>query len=180
MRVPVEGENIFAFLQEVLTSCNFNWYVKLGFVRERHHPPSDSTKLWESVWQATDPEGDGGWAKAPRDAWECFNQWLDEIQIRGPHGPGVRNYLWLEESRSGGQVVFHVLIADWSGFEDAWEYRWKEISNGWAKTRPLDERTGGLLGFLVMRLGCVLKLNCGQFYGEYCAQDFRPWKPKSY
>jgi hypothetical protein len=180
MRQPIEGENIIDFLKEVLSSSNFNWYVKLGFVPERHHPPSESTKMWESIWEATDPEGHGGWTKTPRDAWECLEKWLDEIQIGpGPHGPGVRNYIWLEERRSEGQVVFHVLIANWNGFSDAWEYRWKEISGGWTKTRELDERTGGLLGFLVMRVGCVLELNCGRFYGRYSAQDFRPWNPKS-
>jgi len=181
MREPMEGESVSVFLKEVLSSCNFNWYVKLGFVPTRHKPVSESTRLWESVWAVTDPHGHAGWTKTPGDARECFEQWLDEIQIGpGPHGPGVRNYLWLEECRSDGQVVFHVLIADWGGFEDAWEERWKEISSGWAKTRELDERTGGLLGLLVMKVGCVLELNCGQFYGRYSAQDFRPWTAKNY
>lgn len=180
MSRPTEGESISGFFKEVLSSCNFNWYVKLWFVPERHHPPSASTRMWESIWEATDPEGHGGWKKTPGDARECFEQWLEEIQTPGPNGFGVRNYLWIEESRSDGQVVFHVVVADWNGFSGDWEYRWKEISNGWAKTRELDERTGGLLGFLVMRVGCVLGLNCGRFYGRYSAQDFRPWNPKSY
>jgi hypothetical protein len=176
MRSPIQGESITGFLREVLSSYNFNWYVKLGFVPARHHPPSELTKFWESVWEATDPEGHGGWSTIPGNAWECFEKWLDEIQVGRPHGPGVRNYLWLEERRRDGQVVFHVLIADWNGFADGWEHRWKEISNGWAKTRDPDERTGGLLGFLVMRVGCVLELNCGQCYGRYSSRDFRPWK----
>jgi hypothetical protein len=181
MRSPIPGESFSAFIKEVLSSYNFNWYVKLGFVPERHHPPSESRKMWESIWEATDPEGHGGWTKTPGGAWECLEKWLDEIQTGPrPHGPGVRNYLRLEESRTDGQVVFHLLIADWNGFENAWEERWKEISNGWAKTRELDERTGGLLSYLVMKAGCMLELNCGRTWGRYSAQDFRPWNPKRY
>jgi hypothetical protein len=179
MRSPIEGESIFGFIEEVLSSCNFNWYVKLGFVPEKHPPISESTKLWESVWALSAPDGHGGWTKTPDTAWDCFEQWIDEIQIGRPAGPGVRNYLWLEERRSPGQVIFHVLIADWNGFSDFWELRWKEISHGWAKSRELDDRTGGLLGFLVMRVGCVLKLNCGGFSGRYTAEDFRPWTERN-
>lgn len=180
MREPIEGENISSFIKEVLESCNFNWYVKLGFVPERHPSVSESTKLWESIWTLTDPDGHGGWTKTPATALDCFDQWIDEIQIGRPCGPGVRNYLWLEECQSEGRVVFHVLVADWNGFSDAGELRWKEISNGWAKTRELDERTGGLLAYLVMRVGCALELNCGGVPGRYSAQDFRQWNPKTY
>jgi hypothetical protein len=181
MRSPIEGENILGFIAEVLSSCNFNWYVKLGFVPSRHRGVSESTNLWESVWEATDPGRRGGWTRTPVTAWDCLEQWLNEIQI-GPgfYGPGVRDYVWLEECQGEGRVVFHVLIANWSGFSDAWEVRWKEISNGWAKTREVDDRTGGLLGYLVMRVGCVLEVNCGGVPGRYSARDFRPWNPKTY
>ena len=181
MREPIEGENISSFITEVLESCNFNWYVKLGYIPERHRPVSDTTKMWQSIWAFSDPDGQEGWTKTPDTASGCFQQWLDEIQI-GPgfYGPGVRNYLWLEECQSEGRVVFHVLVADWSGFSDAWELRWKEISNGWAKTRELDDRTGGLIGYLVMRAGCVLELNCGGVEGRYFAQYFRQWNPTRY
>jgi hypothetical protein len=180
MRSPIEEERFSGFIKEVLESCNFNWYVKLGFVPERHPSVSEWRRHWESIWAVSDPDRQN-WTKTPDTAWDCFHQWLDEIQI-GPgfQGPGVRNYLWLEERRSPGQVIFHVLIADWNGFSDAWELRWKEISHGWAKTRELDERTGGLLGYLVMRAGCALELNCGGFSGRYTAGDFRPWTERNF
>ena len=179
MREPIEGESISSFIKELLNSCNFNWYVKLGFVPERHPSVSESRKLWESVWAVSDPDGHAGWTKTPDTAWDCFEQWLDEIQIGRPGGPGVRNYLWLEECQGDGKVTFHVLVADWNGFSDAWELRWREISNGWAKTREMDDRTAGLLGFLVMKTGCILEVNCGGLPGRYSAQDFRPWTERN-
>jgi len=180
MRSPIEGESFSGFIKEVLGSFNFDWYVKLGYDPARCQPVSESRKLWESIWAVTDPDGHGGWTKTPPTAWHCFDQWIDEIQIGRPHGPGVRDYLWLEERQFPGQVIFHVLIADWNGFSDTWEFRWKEISNGWAKTRELDERTGGLLSYLVMKAGCVLELNCGGIWGRYSDKDFKPWNPTRY
>ena len=175
MRSPIEGENLSGYIREVLSSYDFNWYVKLAFVPGRLQPVAEWTKLWESIWQMTDPDRDEGWTRTPADAWDCFEQWLDEIRQPGPRGPAVGNYFWLEERRTDGQVVFHVLVAKWSGYSDVWEYRWKEISHGWAKTRELDDRTGGLISYLVMRAGCILGLNCGGVRGRYLAEDFRPW-----
>ena len=180
MRKQVQGEPFSPFIREVLHSCNFDWYVKLGFDPEKHPRVTELTKEWESIWEATDPNHDGGWTKTPDTAFDCIEQWLDEIQAPGPCGPGVRDYFWLEERRLGGQRVFHILVANWNGFSDSWEQRWKQISHGWAKTRELDERTAGLLGYLVMRQACVLNLNCGDFKGRYIAEDFRPWNAKSY
>jgi hypothetical protein len=162
-----------------MSSNNFDWYVKLGFVPERYPRVSEQRRLWERIWQETDVNGEGGWTRTPADGWDCLIQWLDEIEVGRPHGPAVRNYFWLEECR-GAQLIFHVLIADWNGFSTDWEWRWKEISHGWAKTRELDDRTAGLLGYLVMQAGCVLKLNCGGGWGSYTALDFRPWTQKSY
>jgi hypothetical protein len=175
MREPTEGESIFGFIEEVLSSCNFNWYVKLGYIPERHHSVSESTKLWESVWEVTDPDGHGGWTRTPRCAQDCLEQWLNELQAAG-----YQDRFWLEEFRRDGQVIFHVLVADWNGFSDAWKLRWKEISHGWAKTRELDERTSGLLSYLVMKAGCMLELNCGRTWGRYSAQDFKQWNERRY
>ena len=179
MSGAMHEENFSDFIKEVLGSCNFNWHVKLGFVRSRHPRVSEERKKWESVWAVSDPDGHEGWTKIPDTGWDCFQQWLDEIQSEPPRGAGVRNYLWLEECQRDGDVTYHVLVADWDdSWTYEWEQRWKEISHGWAKTRELDERIGGLLGYLVMREGCVLELNCPGFQGHYSAQDFRPWRAK--
>src|ERR1700691_3564525 len=174
MSGPMHEENFSDFIKEVLESCNFNWHVKLGFVRSRHPRVSEERKQWESVWALTDPDRREGWTKAPDTAWDCFEQWIDEI-----HSAGVRNYLWLGESQSGGDATSRVLVADWDdSWTSEWESRWKEISHGWAKTRELDDRIGGLLGHLVMRARCVLGFNCAGFQGHYYAQEFRPWGAK--
>jgi hypothetical protein len=179
MSGPVHDENFSDFIKEVLGSCNFNWHVKLGFVRSRHPRVSEERKQWESVWAFSDPDRHEGWTKMPDTGWDCVQQWLDKIQMKPPRGAGIRNYLWLGESQSGGDATFHVLVADWDdSWTSEWESRWKEISHGWAKTRELDNPIGGLLGHLVMRVGCVLELNCAGFQGHYYPQDFRPWRAR--
>ncbi len=177
----MEEKNFLNFIEEVVNSNNFNWFVTLGYVPERHRKPGAWEKLWESIRAETDPDCREGWKKIPATAQECLEQWIQEIQVGpGPGGPGIRDYLWLEEYRRDGKILFHVLVADWRGFEDTWERRWRDISGGWARTRELDDRINGLLGYFVMRAGCVLRLNCGEFRGRFHATDFRPWKKKSY
>lgn len=178
----MEEKNFLNFIEEVMNSNNFNWFVTLGYIPERHQRPSARQQQWESFLAETDPDcRDGFWTKTPATAEECFQRWLKDAERGpGPEGPGIRDYLWLEEYRRGGTVLFHVLMANWQGFEDAWEQRWRDISGGWARTREMDERINGLLGYFVMRAGCVLRLNCGEFRGRFHATDFRPWKKKSY
>jgi hypothetical protein len=171
-------ENFFDFIEEVLNSGNFNWLVTLGFIPARLPPVSRLTRYWEGIWEICDPD-QRYWRRKPGDVWDCWGVWLDEIEVGPPAGPGVRDYIWLYERRLHGESRIHVLISDWQGFEDMWELRWKEISGGWAFTRDLDERIRGLLGYLVMRVGCPLELHCGGFRGRRTASDFRPWKEKN-
>jgi hypothetical protein len=149
------------FIEAVVSSNNFNWFVTLGYAPERRGQAS---------------------ATPSSTAEECLCQWLNEARRGpGPLGPGIRDYLWVEEYRRDGSVLFHVLVADFQGFEDAWEQRWKEISGGWARTRSLDKPINGLLGYFVMRARCGLQLNCGRrFQGRFFATDFRPWEKKGY
>ncbi len=174
-------ERIFlTFIEEVMNSNNFNWFVTLGYVPERHQKPSACLMHWESIWAETDPDCRERWKRTPATAEECLEQWFEEVKRGpGPNGSGIRDYLWLEENRRDGKILFHVLLANWQGYEDAWEQRWREISGGWARTRSLDGRINGLLGHFVMRAGCALNLNCGEFRGRLTAGDFRPWREKS-
>jgi hypothetical protein len=152
-------KNFLRFIEAVLNSNHFDWFVTLGYDPERHRKSS----------------------AGPVAADQCLQQWLREAQRGpGPNGPGIRDYFWITEYRDDGAMLFHVLVADFQGFQDAWEQRWKIISGGWAKTRDIEKPINGLLGHLVMRARCELRLNCGRFQGRFNATDFTPWEKKSY
>jgi hypothetical protein len=172
-------ENFVDFINEILVGGLFDWFVTLVFLSSRVRPPSASRKLWEEVWEG-DPEGQGRWTKTPETPGDCLRQWLDEVQFQGPGGAHVTGYLVLEELRSEEEVRYHVLLANWNGFEDAWMRRWKEISGGWAFERQLDDRIGRFIGHMVMRAGCSLTVKRGRLSRHYTQEDFRPWKVKSY
>ena len=123
-----EQKHFGQFIEEVMDAHNFDWFVTLHYFPGRMAKSADA----------------------------CLQLWLKEIQAKPDSGPGVTDYLYLEEYRRDGKTLFHVLIADWNGFQDAWEWRWKEISGGWACTRELDDRIKGFIGHFVMRAGCVL------------------------
>lgn len=169
-----EQENFFDFIEEVLDSADFNGYMVLDYYPERIKPVDPETKHWEEIWAETDPS-QKHWKKALTSADECFAEWLWAVEGSPPVGAGVRDYLCLRERRPGGSIRFHVLIANWEGDEYTWAYRWEEISRGWAFSREIGERIGGLLGYLVMRAGCSLEVECRGFPRRlYRAADFRP------
>jgi hypothetical protein len=177
----MDQQNFFDFMNPILDPYRFNWswFVLLGFVPHRFRGPDASRLLWESIWEFTDPQHREGWTRMPASASECLERWLADMGPEGACGLNVRNYIWLEEQRYDGDR-FHVLIDNFNGSENTWEYLWKEISGGWALTRQIDRERGlgGLLGHFVMRAGFPMVVNCGEFSGRYTQEDFRPWRPK--
>jgi len=176
------GEERFSdFIKEVLDSSPFDWFVTLGHNPATARKVDESRRYWEDIWAETDPDR-RHWKKTVWTVEESIDIWLDEV-CGWPDSSGRRSldYFWLEERRVRGEVRFHVLVARYGQREHAQELlRWRELSGGWAFTRELDERIGGLLGYLVMRAGCTLELSCGEFLGQRSASDFIPWNPKSY
>jgi hypothetical protein len=118
MRNVIEGESFSGFMKEAFSSLNFNWYVKLGYDREKH----ESRLMWEDIWTVTNTTPQEEPKKIQTGGQNCFAQWASEITADRPAGPGVNDYFWVEERRGEGQMVFHVLIADWSDSSDHWEY----------------------------------------------------------
>jgi len=156
------------FIQEVLEFSNFNWRVSLGFKPATFNPPSKSRLEWEETWRETDPEQEN-WTPAPRTAQDCIEKWID----------GVEEYLWVEECRGHGEVVFHVLILNSGCDPNAGQQKWREISGGWSKTYDGDDsRIIGLLGHLVMRKHYPIRVHAGIYDGLYTHEEFFPWKPK--
>lgn len=180
------GERHFGqFIEELTSRNNFDWFVTLGYVPERHIKPSPERRKWEKFLAEAHPEDRGvRWHKTPATGGECLESWLEKIQEPPYRGPGVSDYLYMVEyrrdilRRRDQQTLFHVFIADWRGCQDSWEHRWKEISGGWAKTKVLDDRINGFIGHLVMRKGCGLSVASGRHRGWYTKLDFVPWREK--
>ena len=188
----MDQERFSDFIKEVLNSFDFDWFVTLGHnpatarkVDEwRREPPLTAAEAyWEDIWAETDPDG-RQWKKpkTSRTVEESLDKWLDWV-CGPPDSEGRRSldYLWLEERRGRGEVRFHVLVARYGDGEHPQElFLWKDLSGGWAFTRQLDERIGGLIGYFVMREGCLLELNCGAFREQRSASDFIPWNSTRY
>jgi hypothetical protein len=176
------GEERFSdFIKEVLNSFDFDWFVTLGHNPATARKADEWRRYWEDIWSETDPDR-RHWKKTSWTVEESFDQWLNEF-CGWPDSAGRRSqdYLWLEERRARGEVRFHVLVARYGEGEHPEELlRWRETSGGWAFQRELDERIGGLLGYLVMLRGCSLELNCGAFQGQRSASDFIPWNSTRY
>jgi hypothetical protein len=175
----MDQQNFFDFINPILNSYHSLWFPLLGFVPDRFRPPGASRREWEEIWEFTDPQHLEGWTRTPTTASECLKQWLADMGPDGHCGLSVRNYIWLEKKRFDG-VRFHVLVSNFTGYEDDWKRRWHEISGGWALTRQIDyERgVGGLLGHFVMRAGFPMVVKSGWFSQRYTHEDFYPWKPK--
>jgi hypothetical protein len=152
----MDEQNFFDFIDPILDERNFDWLGMLGYVPEKSPQVSQERKDWESIWAETDPHR-LHWEKAPDTASDFFEQWLYRAQIApDANGRGWEDYLWLEEVRPKGQIRYHVLVADWEGYGESSLFLWKEITRGWAFSRPLERGARGLLGHLVMRQGCTL------------------------
>jgi hypothetical protein len=168
--------DIREFVESIVDSYKFDWFVTLGYVPWRHRSCRADIKkkhIFDRFRELPpEPFSPEDRKKMRSNAEECFFQWWDDIQQCPPTGPGVSDMLWLEEYRPDGKILFHVLIAKFNGFEDVWERRWIEISHGWARTRTIGDRIAGFICYMVMKVGCVLRVNCSEFKGTYTALDF--------
>jgi hypothetical protein len=177
----MEQERFSDFIKEVLNSFDFDWFVTLGHNPATARKVDESRSYWEGIWAETDPDG-RHWKKTSWTVEESFDEWLDWA-CGPPDSRGRRSldYVWLGERRGRGEVRFHVLIARCGDGEyRGLLHHWQHLSGGWAFTRQLDERIGGLIGYLVMREGCLLELNCGAFREQRSASDFIPWNSTRY
>jgi hypothetical protein len=165
-------ENFFDLIESIFEGHDFGWRALLAYIPARALSVSKSTREWEEILAFTDPD-QINWKRSPGTAWECLDRWLEETGI------GNEDYLCIEELRPGGEVRFHVIVANWSAVENVSLLEWRNISGGWAYPQPCGEGIKGLIGNKVMREHCALEVSCNGHRKQYTSADFRPWRPKS-
>jgi hypothetical protein len=149
------------------------------------YPPP---RRWKNEWDCAQfrlRAFRGGEARKELDAWRKKREkrarnWLGEIFLRTGNR-SFRSIVVTEECRDLS-YRYHVLMGGIC-LEKLqkldWKKRWKEMSGGYGYERQVHERTGGLLGYFVMRLGCPMEVFVGESPENYSRDDFLPWKPRS-
>lgn len=167
----MEQQSFSRFIQPILNSGSFNFYLKLGYVRAKHKVSAERRR-WEEIWETTDPEHLDWEKEEPLTPHECLDNLLSTF-IWSPDN----ECLILEEDRANGDMVFHLFGKDsYARSLDEAIWCWKDFSGGWAfPQRFSTDRIGGLLGYMVMKVGCVLRVRIWDFYGKYTQEDFFPW-----
>jgi hypothetical protein len=161
------------FLEDVIAQ-GFDWFVTLYFpspIRNCHDP-----KLL-SFWRFAPLTEEGRAALSQRTARasKCVRNWMGEIMLHA--GTPDYHYLMLVEPRRDRAYLYHILLGGCSGaglMDRDWKSRWKVMSGGYAYDRVLDDRTQGLLKYLIMMVGCRVEIGVPGSTRSYNKGNFHP------